>query len=158
MTGGWFRAMRVYEVNDLYVDGEGRKAVTGFFVAADTLSEAVQKAATLSLRIQINSRATMFQQRLMLDGEASRYRGEPEGTVRRRLHVIMSASGSGSPSDHMFAIFVFDPNPDMLDASGNEVNFQSPAWVDFETSVLRELVDIHGHLMENVIAAYIEQS
>lgn len=150
--------VRVYEVNDLYVDAEGHKAVTGYFVAADTLTDALARAATVSTRIQINSGASMLIQRLIIDGSASSLRTTPGGTVRRRLHVLMGARSAGDPVEHEFAIFVFDPNPDMLNSAKTRVDKNSAAWQDFVDSVLSLLVDIHGHAFNRVIQAFVEQS
>lgn len=149
---------RVYEVNDMYVDSTGRKAVVGYFVAADTLGEALSKAAALSFRIQLNTLASLFQQRLLVDGTAEPYRTAPSGTVRRRLNILLAADGPPPASDHFFQIFVYDPIPDLLNQAGDEVDRLSPAWLDFEESVLKELVDIHGHPMLYTVQAYVEQS
>lgn len=148
----------VFEVNDLYCDHEGRKAVVGYFLMSDTLDGALLKAGLLSYRIQLHSRASLVSSRLLVDNDVEILRNFPAGTVRRRLVVLMEGQGLSNVASHVFKLYIYDPIPELLLPDGQAVDFSSPAWQDFYGSVLADLSDIHGHNFSRVVKTYVEQS
>jgi hypothetical protein len=148
----------IVEVNDMYIDEEGRKMIVGYFVSVGTLEDARLIAQMVAERLQLFSRAKLVTQRLLFDNAVTILRNVPRGTTRRRLHVFCQANRPQlSRAPHTFEIVVPDPIPEMLNAEGTRLDETKLAAIDFVENVLRLLTDIHGHEFERVMSGIVIQ-
>lgn len=150
--------MRVFEINDMYIDAEQLKVPIGYFIQVPSLDDALVLAAMIGERIQLFTRAKFVGQRIIIDNDLIIHRASPSGTIKRRAGFLCQAEKqAGSLGAHTFEFVLIDPVPEMLDNGGTRINLGSPVTIDFIQNVLNNLTDIHGHSFQRVSGAWLSQ-